>query len=1390
MPPRSMSVYDWEEAERNMAYLSNVQTTTANLGSTARSRGTGSKPRQRAQEEEDEIEEVDALPGSRVGTKRGRQQAAGGDLPAAKRRAQPSEDERRLTGRYDVPSTAKTIGIPTYEGNNGVTMTGRNGRTGGHKFNPINTLHDTPHAPASAGRRIDTPRHIRTSVNGNVVQAVVAGKAASLLPTTSSIGSNVRQEPYRNFSKPNGRADGFQPEPLPKKQKMEHHGGVNGLKSDPVDLTEPEDNETLVLANVHKVVGSTAQPAPAIRSSLHPTAQALPPRPPPPEPKDNGRNNRAYENSNVYYKRGKARNRKPRDGSRGSQTSSQTPSVISLPLTNGAVARQTGTRAAPVTLDDSGGVKTQPRFATTQRRRVGQNGPMQLMRLDDGVDEYAQEKVPQGTEADHKTVSEVLRRNVDARLGVEKQHKMEIEPRQKARQRDAQLEQETEAWHAERGKGKQQANKVEQKRLSQTFVRDSPAHAPTQGLKLRERMQAESTTVPTRVSPVTTEAIDVTPSSGDELHGEVTIASRVSRSASPTNKQNGAARAGSPSNIKPTVFTNSKKLKRSQQLRKPSAQQDDEPASVRTPAIYTLACCLVGGQGRLVYDARANKFELYDGTVPALLPSGDIVSIGPKEVQKMFYDKGGSRVYLTGSATEVSNGRICIAFEDSRGVDWFLDRLLWVTKDSFEFATFSAAINARARRRSTIAFIAVVERSDDERIQYEDSEENQPPVQERARTPSPERWSFKHKPKPWSKPVEYPPQGARRVTVDFSDIERLDEGQFLNDNLISFGLRKIQEEMAPEHRESVHFFNSFFYTSLTTKNGRKSFNYDSVKKWTKGKDILGMPYVVVPINIDLHWFVAIICNLDKLKRQAVDDDEEEEKGEDEFAYLAKVGPGNAPGMDAQPGLEDPVADPSSSPDGEQPKDHTVAMKKLSIASSRPGSPAESAENTVAAASDVFEFDEHGNVAHSPAPADNSRQPSDQPDSRPSTATGKNRKGGKKKFTPSARKYDPDTPAVITLDSFGLAHTGEVRNLKEYVILEAADKRGMAVTKEELFGVSAKGIPQQGNFCDCGVYLLAYVEQFAKDPGLFVRKVLSKAIEEESDFASFVPSEKRAEIRGLLMGLNDVQEAARREMKRAKAGEKGLGGKVPGSAAATAAAAEAPAAKAEKQPAGKAVESAAQINVPAAAAAAVGGKSVAQRPSDEPPASSYAVHGRKAPKPSQKAEIATSTVPRTASNADEEDELDSGPARPLTLAAVSGPAAPAAAHASHNAEPNNNESDGEEMLDGNVDQDADSPSVLEAGPVVEGQDLLAPLEGALAQESRTVAQAGTSVPSPLGNDIEQSSPEAEAEEDLEEQRSQQPVEQSSRLAEVADSQEKVRVMAVAPRMTGTHIKFDD
>lgn len=123
----------------------------------------------------------------------------------------------------------------------------------------------------------------------------------------------------------------------------------------------------------------------------------------------------------------------------------------------------------------------------------------------------------------------------------------------------------------------------------------------------------------------------------------------------------------------------------------------------------------------------------------------------------------------------------------------------------------------------------------------------------------------------WKEPIVYPPKGRDKATIDSEEIERLDEGQFLNDNLIEFYIRWMEQHILksnPEKAKRIHIMNTFFYERLTTnKNGKKGFNYEAVQRWTSKIDLLSYDYIVVPVNEHTHWYVAIICNAPKLLDQ-------------------------------------------------------------------------------------------------------------------------------------------------------------------------------------------------------------------------------------------------------------------------------------------------------------------------------------------------------------------------------------------------------------------------------------------------------------------------------------------------------------------------------------------
>jgi Ulp1 family protease len=47
--------------------------------------------------------------------------------------------------------------------------------------------------------------------------------------------------------------------------------------------------------------------------------------------------------------------------------------------------------------------------------------------------------------------------------------------------------------------------------------------------------------------------------------------------------------------------------------------------------------------------------------------------------------------------------------------------------------------------------------------------------------------------------------------------------------------------------------------------GCRGIDYEAIQRWTSKIDILSFDYIIVPINEDTHWYLAIICNASKLQ---------------------------------------------------------------------------------------------------------------------------------------------------------------------------------------------------------------------------------------------------------------------------------------------------------------------------------------------------------------------------------------------------------------------------------------------------------------------------------------------------------------------------------------------
>ena len=135
---------------------------------------------------------------------------------------------------------------------------------------------------------------------------------------------------------------------------------------------------------------------------------------------------------------------------------------------------------------------------------------------------------------------------------------------------------------------------------------------------------------------------------------------------------------------------------------------------------------------------------------------------------------------------------------------------------------------------------------------------------------------FRAELQPIQKYCQYPPTGSSSVSVSTEDYYCLEEESFLNDTTIDFYFKWLQFSiLKPEDRDRTHIFSTFFYKRLTTrpikqknkvhpveddpKLSAADKRYERVKRWTKKMNIFDKDFIVVPINEQSHWFVAVIC---------------------------------------------------------------------------------------------------------------------------------------------------------------------------------------------------------------------------------------------------------------------------------------------------------------------------------------------------------------------------------------------------------------------------------------------------------------------------------------------------------------------------------------------------
>lgn len=405
---------------------------------------------------------------------------------------------------------------------------------------------------------------------------------------------------------------------------------------------------------------------------------------------------------------------------------------------------------------------------------------------------------------------------------------------------------------------------------------------------------------------------------------------------------------------------------------------------------------------------------------------------------------------------------------------------------------------------------------------------------------------------PWKEPIVYPPSAKKQITVYQENLKALDEGEWLNDNIIEFYILWLQEMIeVPQHQ--MYIFPTHFYTRLTEKDPSRPslpINYANVERWTtRAKvDIFAYDFVLMPINEGSHWYVAIICNLPNLKRTLA---LEYDAGGDQGAKHEPEG-----FIDGGVDRRRDNANYASQRRTNRYEDHSnselsVQYSQMSIKDQRSAAPNLGKHPYDTDAMDVDNEETKPNPPAGNRPSSSSSvrpgtpttSPAPRSQRTPSSAIGvfqgaktspRMSNKSRKRSGPGRRKYDPSLPAIVILDSLHWDHHPAIGRIKDYLIMEALSKRSLTIERKDLQGLHVKeGISKQDNFNDCGLYMLGFIQKFMDDPKKFARKCLQNDFDESTDWPNMMPNEMRSGIRGELLKIHDEQNKAKEEKRRNK-----------------------------------------------------------------------------------------------------------------------------------------------------------------------------------------------------------------------------------------------------------------
>ncbi|KAF7292794.1 ULP-PROTEASE domain-containing protein [Mycena indigotica] len=285
----------------------------------------------------------------------------------------------------------------------------------------------------------------------------------------------------------------------------------------------------------------------------------------------------------------------------------------------------------------------------------------------------------------------------------------------------------------------------------------------------------------------------------------------------------------------------------------------------------------------------------------------------------------------------------------------------------------------------------------------------------------------------------YPSGQTGAISITKGDLIRLQPNGLLNDTLIEFSLKlwmhRLEQDDAKLAKE-IHIFSSFFYKKLEQRELQES--YASVAKWTAKFDLFKKKYLIVPINENLHWYLAIIYHPECVLR---------------------------------------------------PEPPYIKASPSSYSESRMRRPDSSLKATTISEKSTFEDINIGSHWQPLSLLD------DLDVDEPMEVDFSTEHVGNQQST-----------YIFTLDSLGSKALAK-KNIPETGLSQAVYKHAL--------------VPQQPNSCDCGLYLLHFVQTFFEDPDKYANIIRTRT-------SAYPEADRRADWK--VKGIADMRETLRSKIK--------------------------------------------------------------------------------------------------------------------------------------------------------------------------------------------------------------------------------------------------------------------